>query len=91
MVTVGHWVRKSPVDCLQPGKSAALCCPCGKPLCAATDAPEYGGGYAGTLTRYRIQPGTLILEVTESRLLTTLMLRWQSSVRCAMPEFGGAG
>lgn len=41
------------------------------------------------LTRYRIQPGTLILEVTEETdVLTTLMLRWQSSVRCVMPEFG---
>ncbi len=41
------------------------------------------------LTRYRIQPGTLILEWRQKAdVLTTLMLRWQSSVRCAMPEFG---
>ncbi len=62
MVTsvTGCW--KSPVDCLQPGKSAHYAALVGKPLCAATDAPEYGADMLELLTRYRIQPGTLILE-----------------------------
>ncbi len=34
----GCW--KSPVDCLQPGKSRHYAALVGKPLCAATDAPE---------------------------------------------------
>ncbi len=40
------------------------------------------------LTRYRIQPGTLILEVTESQRIDDPHAAVASFVRCAMPEFG---
>lgn len=50
MVTVGHWVleRVLSIACslARARHYAALV---GKPLCAATDAPKYGGGYAGTV------------------------------------------
>ena len=67
----------------------------GKPLCAATDAPNMVADMLELLTRYRIQPGTLILEVTESRRIddphaAVAILRplRNAGVRVALDDFG---
>lgn len=59
------------------------------------DAPEYGLGPAELLNRYRIKPGTLILEVTESRHIddphaAVAILRplRNAGVRIALDDFG---
>ncbi|STE82751.1 putative diguanylate cyclase [Escherichia coli] len=62
----GCW--KSPVDCLQPGKSRGIMLPLSVNLSALQLMhPNMVADMLELLTRYRIQPGTLILEVTESR------------------------
>ncbi|STI15163.1 putative diguanylate cyclase [Escherichia coli] len=50
MVTVGHWVLEESCRLLAAWQERGIMLPLSvNPLCAATDAPEYGGGYAGTV------------------------------------------
>ncbi len=89
MVTVGHWVLEESCRLLAARQERGIMLPLSVNLSALQLMhPNMVADMLELLTRYRIQPGTLILEVTEADVLTILMLRWQSSVRCAMPEFG---
>lgn len=49
MVTVGHWVLEESCRLLAARQERGIMLPLSVNLCAATDAPKYGGGYAGTV------------------------------------------
>ncbi len=91
MVTVGHWVLEESCRLLAALQERGIMLPLSVNLCAATDAPNMVADMLELLTRYRIQPGTLILEVTESRRIDDPHAAVATSSAAQCRSSGGAG
>ncbi len=97
MVTVGHWVLEESLSiACSLARARHYAALVGKPLCAATDAPKYGGGYAGTVNPLSHSAGnTDSGSDRKADVLTTLMLAVailrplrNAGVRVALDDFG---
>lgn len=96
MVTVGHWVLEESCRLLAAWQSQGIMLPLSVNLSALQLMhPDMVADMLELLNRYRIQPGTLILEVTESRHIddpnaAVAILRplRNAGVRIALDDFG---
>ena len=96
MVTVGHWVLEESCRLLAAWQSQGIMLPLSVNLSALQLMhPDMVADMLELLNRYRIQPGTLILEVTESRHIddpnaAVAILRplRDAGVRIALDDFG---
>lgn len=96
MVTVGHWVLEESCRLLAAWQERGIMLPLSVNLSALQLMhPNMVADMLELLTRYRIQPGTLILEVTESRRIddphaAVAILRplRNAGVRVALDDFG---
>ena len=96
MVTVGYWVLEETCRQLSAWQERGLMLPLSVNLSALQLMhPSMVSDLLELLTRYRIKPGTLILEVTESRhiddphaAVTILRPLRNAGVRIALDDFG---
>ena len=96
MVTVGHWVLEAACQQLAAWQSRGIMMPLSVNLSALQLLHhDMLSGALALLNRYRIAPGTLVLEVTESRRLddpeaamATLRPLRAAGVKIALDDFG---